>query len=78
MSPVRIVKRIDPLDLFAIILRPVGATDPVVLQSARDANGATMAFDAERQRLRHTHVVGDLLLVRQGQDARPLLWESLP
>jgi hypothetical protein len=37
-----------------------------------------VAFDAEWQRLKHIHVAGDLLLVRQGQDARPLLWESLP
>ena len=78
MSPVRSVKRIDPIDPFAIVLRPVGATAPVVLQSAPDADKATVAFYTERQRLRHTHVVGDLLLVRQGQDARPLLWESLP
>jgi hypothetical protein len=78
MSPVRIVKRIDRVDLFAIVLRPVGAPDPVVLHSARDANGATMAFDAERHRLTQTHVAGNLLLVRQGHEARPLLWESLP
>ena len=78
MSPVRIVKRTDPVDPFAIVLRPVGAAEPVMLQSARDANGATMAFDAERQRLTQTHVEGDLLLVRQGHEARPLLWESLP
>jgi len=78
MSPVRTLKRSNPGDPFAVVLRPVDSTEPVVLQSARDASTATVAFDAERQRLKHTHVVGHLLLVRQGQDARPLLWEWLP
>ena len=77
MSPTRIVKRTDPVDPFAVVLRPVGTTEPVVLQSARDANGATMAFHVERQRLKQTHVVGDLLLVRRGTNGRPLLWESM-
>jgi hypothetical protein len=44
-----------------------------VLQTAFDADGATLAFDAEWRRLVQTHVVGELRLVRHGQEARPLL-----
>ena len=77
MSPVRMLKRIDPVDPFAIVLRAWDTAEPVVLQSARDVDGATVAYYAERQRLKHNQVVGDLLLVRQGEDARTLLWEPL-
>jgi len=78
MSSVRIVKRTDAVDPFAIVLRPIGATEPVVLQSAADADTATVAFYTERRRLQQSHVAGDLMVVRQGRDTRPLLWESLP
>ena len=70
-------KRSDPVDPVASVLRARDAAEPVVLQSARDAGGATVAFSAERQRLKHQPVVGDLLLVRQAEDARALLRESL-
>ena len=77
MSAVRVLKRSDPCDPFAIVLRAGDTGQPVVLQSARDADGATVAFDAERQRLTQQQVVGDLLLMRQGEDARTLLREAL-
>jgi hypothetical protein len=77
MSPVRVLKRTDPCDPFAIVLRAYDAAEPVVLQSARDADGATVAFYAERRRLTHKQVVGELLLMRQGAEARTLLWERL-
>ena len=77
MSPVQRRKRIDPVDPFAIVLRAWDTAEPVVLQSARDADGATVAFHAERCRLTHQQVVGELLLMRQGEDARTLLWERL-
>ena len=77
MSPVRMLKRIDPVDPFAIVLCAWDAAEPVVLQSARDADGATVAFYTEWQRLKHNQVVGELLLVRQGEDARTLLREPL-
>ena len=76
MSPARRPTRIDPLDPFAIVLRTDSAAAPVVLQSARDADRATVAFHAEKQRLQQRRVVGDLLLVHQ-QKARTLLWEPL-
>jgi hypothetical protein len=76
MSPARPLMRIDPLDPFADILRPRDATPPVILQSARDADQATIAFHAERQRLTQRRVEGDLLLMRQ-QKAWALLWEPL-
>jgi hypothetical protein len=59
------------------VLRPVGATELVMLLSAPDADRATVAFYSERQRLKHTRVAGDLLLVRQDQHGRPLLREAL-
>jgi hypothetical protein len=77
MNPARPLQRIDPRGPFAIVLRGDDAAASVVLQSARDADGATVAFYAERRRLTHQQVVGDLLLVRQGEDAQTLLWESL-
>ena len=77
MSPVRMRKRIDPVDPFVIVLRAWDAAEPVVLQSARDADGATVAFYDERRWLAQQQVVGDLLLMRQGKGARTLLWEPL-
>jgi hypothetical protein len=71
------LKRIDPFDPFAIVLRADDAAAPVVLQSARDADGATIAFHTEKQQLKQQQVVGDLLLVRQGEGARTLLREPL-
>ena len=76
MSHVRMLKRIDPFDPFAIVLRAGDAAEPVILQSARDADGATVAFYNEEQRLKQRQVVGDLLLVHQ-EDARTLLREPL-
>jgi hypothetical protein len=69
-------KRIDLFDPFAIILRTADAAAPVVLQTARDADGATIAFQTEKQRLMRCRVVGDLLLVLQ-RKARTLLREPL-
>jgi hypothetical protein len=76
MNPARRLTRLDPRDPFAIVLRADDAATPVVLQSARDADGATIAFHAEKQRLKHRQVAGDLLLVQQ-KKARTLLWEPL-
>ena len=78
MNRARTLKRIDRLDPFAIVLRADEAAAPVVLQSARDADEATVAFHSERQRLKQCRVVGDLLLMRQGKGARKLLREPLP
>ena len=76
MSSVRMLERIDPRDPFAIVLRADDTAAPVVLQTARDADGATVAFQTERQRLHRRRVVGDLLLVHQ-KKARTLLREPL-
>jgi hypothetical protein len=76
MSPARPQKRRDPRDPFAIVLRAEDAAAPVVLQSAQDADRATIAYQTEKQRLRQRRVVGELLLVQQ-QQARTLLWEPL-
>ena len=67
MSPIRMLKRTDPNDPFASVLREEDAAESVLLQSARDANAATVIFDAERRRLRQCRVAGDLLLVQQQQ-----------
>jgi hypothetical protein len=69
-------KRTEPLDPFAIVLRTDGVAASVLLQSARDADEATVAFHAEKHRLTQLRVVGDLLLVQQ-QKARTLLREPL-
>jgi hypothetical protein len=76
MSPAPMRKRVDSRDPFAIVLRADDAAAAVVLQSARDADGATIAFHAEKQRLTQLRVVGDLLLVQQ-KKARTLLREPL-
>jgi hypothetical protein len=76
MNSARPLTRIDPRDPFAIVLRANDTAAPVVLQSARDADGATVAFQTERQRLTQRRIVGDLLLVHQ-QKTRTLLWEPL-
>ena len=76
MNPARRLTRLDPRDPFAIVLRVDDVAAPVVLQSARDADRATVAFHAEKQRLTQRRVVGDLLLVQQ-KKARTLLWEPL-
>ena len=76
MNSARPLTRIDPRDPFAIVLRTDDAAAPVVLQSARDADEATLAFQTEKQRLTQRRVVGDLLLVHR-QKARTLLWEPM-
>ena len=76
MSPARRLTAVNPYDPFVIALRARDAAI-VLLQSARDADGATIAFHAEKQRLTQLRVVGDLLLVQQ-QTARTLLREPLP
>src|SRR4051812_31204103 len=53
MNPAPPLQRIDPRGPFAIVLRGDDAAASVVLQSARDADGATVAFYAERRRLTH-------------------------
>ena len=76
MSSVRRLPRRESVAPFSIVLWTADA-EPVVLQSAFDADGATLAFYTEWRRLAHTHVVGELRLVRHGQEARPLLREPL-
>jgi hypothetical protein len=76
MSPAIIQKRIDPRDPFVIVLRADDGAASLVLQSARDADEATVTFHAEKQRLTQLRVVGDLLLVQQ-QKTRTLLREPL-
>jgi hypothetical protein len=75
MSPASMWKRSDLRDPFAIILRADDAPT-VVLQTARDADEATVAFHTEQQQLTRRGVVGDLLLVHQRQ-ARTRLREPL-
>ena len=77
MSAVRRSKRTDPFDPFAVVLRTGDAAESIVLQSARDPNEATLAFYTEKRQLTQRRVVGDLLLMRQGEDALTLLWEPL-
>ena len=76
MNSARPLTRIDPLDPFIIVLRTDDAAAPAVLQSTRDADSATIAFQTEKQRLTQRRVAGDLLLVHQ-RKARTLLWEPL-
>jgi hypothetical protein len=75
MSPARRLTPVNPYDPFVIALRARDAAI-VLLQSARDADAATMAFHTEKQRLTQRRVEGDLLLMHQ-QEARTLLWEPL-
>ena len=78
MSTVTRQVRIDSVDSFHVVLHAAGARSPVVLRTAPDANEATIAFHMARQRLRRDQVAGDLLLlVRQEEEPRVLLWEPL-
>ena len=62
---------------FAVQLQPCVACEPVVLRTAHDANRATLAFQAERERLTEQQIAGELLLVYHDEEPRTLLRESL-
>ena len=62
---------------FDIVLNAAGAREAVVLQTAYGPDWATLVFHEEWQRLKQDHVVGDLLLVHYGAEARTLLIERL-
>lgn len=75
MNSTRPLTRLDPFDPFAIVLRAAGAAAAAILQSTRDADGATVAFYGEKRRLQQRRVVGDLLVHQK--KARMPLWEPL-
>ena len=77
MSALRREEEIDPFARYEIVLAVVGEREPVVLRTAADADGATMAFYDERERLTRDQVGGDLLLVCHDEEARTLLREPL-
>jgi hypothetical protein len=62
---------------FNIVLNAAGAREAVVLQTAYGPDWATLVFHEEWHRLMQDHVLGDLLLVRFGAEARTLLRERL-
>ena len=63
---------------FAVLLSAAGADDAVVVQSAGDANQATVVFHDELNRLRANQISGQLLLVRRDQqETRTLLSQPL-
>ena len=66
-----------PVQRFDIVLNAAGACGSVVLQTAYGPDWATLVFHEEWQRLTQDQVVGDLLLVRLGAEARTLLRERL-
>ena len=73
MSPVHPHHRIDPYAPFEIVFQTAGTRQAVVLHSAYDPDGATVAFHEAWQRLAQDQVVGDVLLVHHDIDARTLL-----
>ena len=76
-GPKRSQCRIDPFDPFEVMLNQPHTCKPVVVRSAQDANGATLAFHEEWQRLRQDQAAGDLLLVQYAEEPRTLFWEPL-
>ena len=62
---------------FTVVLAPADSAEPVVLDSAADADQATIAFHQTRQRLLRDRVRGELVMVQHDQDARALLREPL-
>ena len=74
------VPRPKPVRLhpFDVVLNASGAREAQVLHTACDANRATLAFEAERQRLtQQQHRGGELLLVRHEELPRTLLRQPL-
>ena len=67
----------DPLAPFEVAFAAFGAADPVVLRSAPDADRATVVFHDKWDWLKADHVVGELLLIYQDEEARTLLREPL-
>jgi hypothetical protein len=57
---------------FEIVWQAASADAPIVLQSAADANEATVAYHEELARLRMQEAPGELL-VRNGDRVRPPL-----
>ena len=70
-------EQIDPFARFQVVFESCETREAVTLRSAPTGDQATLAFYDERERLRHDHAAGDLLLVYQGEEARTLLRESL-
>jgi hypothetical protein len=62
---------------FEVQLQPCVACEPVVLCTAPDADRATLAFHAERQRLITHQIPGELLVIRHDAAPHTLLRESL-
>ena len=62
---------------FTIVLANEETAEAVVLDSAPDANQATIAFHQTRQRLLQERVRGELVLVHHDRGARMLLREPL-
>ena len=62
---------------FNILLANEDTAEAVVLDSAPDANQATIAYHQMRQRLLHERVRGELVMVHHHRGARILLREPL-
>ena len=65
------------LTRFNVVLANEDTAEAVVLDSAPDADQATIAFHQARQRLIHERVRGELVIVQHNRDARLLLREPL-
>jgi hypothetical protein len=65
------------LACFNILLANEETMEAVVLDSAADANQATIAFHQTRQRLIHEQARGELVMVQHNQGAHILLREPL-
>ena len=53
---------------FEVVLNASAGRESQVLHTACDANRATLAFDAELQRLMEQPIAGELLLVRHDEE----------
>ncbi len=75
----RPVSRPKPVRLhpFEVELNASATQESQVLHTACDANQATLAFDAELQRLTQQPIDGELLLVRHDEEPRTLLRQPL-
>lgn len=62
---------------FNVQLQPCVACEPVVLCTAPDADCATLAFHAERQRMMAQQMPGELRLIRHNGAPHILLREAL-
>ena len=61
---------------FEVQLQPCAACEPVVLCRAPDADRATLAFHAERQRLLTHRIPGELRVIRHNGTPHTLLREA--